>query len=85
MLLSQLLLVLLHGTIQDTGIVAHADVGSAITDHVSGIGRSGSGGHRQEGRRRTRPRSNVMMMVVVMVMTMVVHQMMMIAQDITDQ
>lgn len=87
LLLSQLLLMLLPSTIQDIGIVAHA-VGSAITDHVSGVGSrgnwSGSGGNRQEGRRRTRPRSNVMM-VVVMVMMVMVQQMMMIAQDITDQ
>lgn len=78
---------LLHGTIQDTCVVAHA-AGSAITDHVSGVGSrgnwSGSGGNRQEGRRRARPRSNVMMVVVMMVMVMV-QQMMMIAQDIADQ
>lgn len=82
---------LLHGTIQDTGIVAHADhivVGSAITDHICGIGSRGNwgggGGHCQEGRRRTRPRSNVMVMVMV-VMMMMVQQMVMIAQNVTDQ
>lgn len=81
---------LLHGAIQDTGIVAHAHVvvGCAITDHVCGVGSrgnwSGSGGHRQEGRRRTRPRSDVMM-VMVMVMMMVVQQMVMVAQNVTDQ
>lgn len=80
---------LLHSTIQNTGIVAHVHiVGSAITDHICGIGSrgnwSGSGGHRQEGRRWTRPRSNVMM-VVVMVMMMVVQQMVMIAQNVVDQ
>lgn len=79
---------LLHGSIQDTGVVAHAYIvggSGAITDHICGIGSRGngrgSGCHSQEGRRRTRPRSNVMMVMVVM---MVVQQMMVIVQNVTD-
>lgn len=80
---------LLHGTIQDTGVVAHGcgrggggRSVAAITDRNGGSWRSGScGGHCQKRPRGCGPGREVVMMMVMVVM----QQMMMVAEQIADK
>lgn len=90
LLLAKLLLVLLHGSVQDAGVVGHgrgSRGGGCITDRNGGRYRGwwwrGGSGHRQERSGGGSPGRHAVM-VVVMVMVMV-EQVVMAAEQVADQ